>query len=44
MISLSLIFHISLPGLSYFRKKKGNLKFSDSKLRRREESGKLSLS
>ena len=44
MFFWSFIFHISLPRLGYFSYKKGNQKFSDSKIRRREESEKFSLS
>ena len=44
MIFWSFIFHISLPRLGYFSYKKGNQKFSDSKIRRWEESEKFSLS
>ena len=40
----SLIFPISLPRLSYFFVEKGNLKFSDPRMRCREESEKFSLS
>ena len=38
----SLIFHISLPRLSYFSQKKQ--KFSESKMRLKKESEKISLS
>ena len=44
IIFWSFIFHIFLPRLGYFSYKKGNQKFSDSKIRRREESEKFSLS
>ena len=40
----SLIFHMSLPRLGYFSYKKGNLKFSHSKMWWKEESEKFSPS
>ena len=41
---LKFKFYISLPKLGYFLEKKGNLKFSDSKMLWREVSENVSLS